>query len=136
MGKTVANLLAEVSWQELQEWHAYYKVEPFGEQRADIRAGLICTVIANSAFGRKKGSKAYQIKDFLLFQDTEHSSPKKQSVEEMKHLLMGLVKETSKNVRISGKHSNTATARQQAVNKRRERSRKNTPKRIQRGEQD
>jgi hypothetical protein len=32
---------------ELAEWAAYYQCEPFGEERADLRAGIVASVIAN-----------------------------------------------------------------------------------------
>lgn len=30
------------------EWDAFYSIEPFGEAREDIRAGIIASVISNS----------------------------------------------------------------------------------------
>jgi hypothetical protein len=58
----VGDLLARVSSRELTEWMAYYEMEPFGEERADLRAGIIASTVAN--VNRAKG-KAYKPQDFM-----------------------------------------------------------------------
>ena len=40
-------LLARISSRELSEWMAYYELEPWGEERADLRAGIIASAMAN-----------------------------------------------------------------------------------------
>ena len=45
------------------EWWKYYQYEPFGEERADLRAGIIASTFAN-AF-RKKGTKAFSPAVFM-----------------------------------------------------------------------
>ena len=50
---TVRELENRLSAQELSEWMAYFSIEPFGEARADYRAGLVASTIANCA-GIKK----------------------------------------------------------------------------------
>lgn len=60
----------------LSEWIAYYKMEPFGEQRADLRAAIIACTVANS--NRGKDQKALKVEDFMpKFEE------QKQSMEEM-----------------------------------------------------
>lgn len=49
---------------ELVEWAAYYQTEPWGEQRADLRAGVIAATVAN--VHRPKGRRAFQPADFVL----------------------------------------------------------------------
>jgi len=46
------------------DWLWYAKREPFGEERADLRAGIIASVVANT-MGRKKGQSAFKPKDFI-----------------------------------------------------------------------
>ena len=46
------------------DWLWYAKREPFGEERDDLRAGIVASVVAN-AMGRKKGQKAFKPKDFI-----------------------------------------------------------------------
>jgi hypothetical protein len=44
---TVRELLARTDSRELAEWQAYFRLEPFGEARADLRAGIIASTVAN-----------------------------------------------------------------------------------------
>ncbi len=61
---TVAELLSRISSRELTEWEAYYGLEPFGQERGDLQAGIVAAVIEN-AF-KEKGDKASGPGDFLL----------------------------------------------------------------------
>lgn len=60
---TVGELLSRVSSAELTEWMAFDLVDPFGAERADLRAGIVASTIAN--VNRGKGKKAYSPKDFM-----------------------------------------------------------------------
>jgi hypothetical protein len=51
---TVAEMLTRVSSCELTEWAAFYALEPFGEERADLRAGIISATVANVNRGEKQ----------------------------------------------------------------------------------
>lgn len=46
---------------------AYYSVEPFGEERGDLRTGILASVIANVNRDRKKRSEPYTPQDFMPF---------------------------------------------------------------------
>ena len=48
---------------QLSEWMAFYRLEPWGEERADLRAGIVASTIANS--NRGKGQKPFKVADFL-----------------------------------------------------------------------
>jgi len=54
-----------MSSHELTEWKVYEVVEPFGEARADLRAGIIAATVANFSGNRAKGSKALSPLDFM-----------------------------------------------------------------------
>lgn len=41
---------------------AYFEVDPFGEERADLRAGIVASAVANA--NRVKG-KSFKPKDFM-----------------------------------------------------------------------
>ena len=43
---------------------AYAAIEPFGEERADLRAGIISATIAN-CHSRKKGAPAFKVDQFM-----------------------------------------------------------------------
>jgi hypothetical protein len=49
----------------LTEWQIYEAIEPFGEQRADLRAGIIASVIAN--VNRGKGQNPFTATDFMPY---------------------------------------------------------------------
>ena len=61
LGYTVAELLQRISASELQEWQAFYCIEPFGHVRGDLQAARICEAIAVYA-----GAKSVKMKDFIL----------------------------------------------------------------------
>ena len=44
---TVRELLARIDSRELSEWQAYYGINPWGPERADLRAGVIASTTAN-----------------------------------------------------------------------------------------
>jgi hypothetical protein len=51
---TVRQMLASMSSGELTEWMAYDAIEPFGEPRADLRAGLVASAIVNHSMSPPK----------------------------------------------------------------------------------
>lgn len=58
---------------ELTEWRAFDRLEPFGDQRADLRAGIVASTVANfSARPPKDGLKP---SDFMLFAKDEPDKP-------------------------------------------------------------
>ena len=56
-------MLAEITSRQFAEWMAYAKLEPFGEERADLRAGIVASTIAN--VNRGKNQKPYKPTDFM-----------------------------------------------------------------------
>jgi hypothetical protein len=61
--------MSEMSSSEFTEWMAFYELEPQGEWRADLRAGIIASTIAN--VNRSADSDALTPKDFMPFERTE-----------------------------------------------------------------
>jgi hypothetical protein len=57
---------------EFAEWMAFYRLEPFGEQRADYRAALICKILAD--INTPKGKPRAKVSDFLLCFEREEQS--------------------------------------------------------------
>ena len=58
---------------QFAEWRAYYQIEPWGEERADLRAGIIASTIAN--VNRGKGQKAFMPSDFMPDFDRKPKQP-------------------------------------------------------------
>jgi len=79
---TVRELLTRADSAELTEWMAYATIEPFGEERADYRAGLICSTLVN--LQRTKGSKKYEPEDFMMFTRRRPSNKSKALSEKLK----------------------------------------------------
>lgn len=52
----MAELGNRLSSRELAEWMAYYRIEPWGEERADYRAGTVAATVVN--VNRTKGKPA------------------------------------------------------------------------------
>jgi hypothetical protein len=61
---TVDDLLSNMSSREFSEWMAYYSIEPFGEDRIDIAAGLIASTLANIHRDPKQRQKPYSVEEF------------------------------------------------------------------------
>jgi len=62
---TVQELLARISGRELAEWQAYFRLEPFGEERADLRAAIVAATVANTARDRKRRRRPFQAAEFM-----------------------------------------------------------------------
>jgi len=56
-------MLAEISSRDFAGWMAYSRLEPWGEERDDLRMGIIASTIANA--NRPKNRKAYTPADFM-----------------------------------------------------------------------
>jgi len=56
-------MLSEITSRQFAEWMAYSRLEPWGEDRDDLRMGIMASVIANS--NRGKGKKPYKPQDFM-----------------------------------------------------------------------
>jgi hypothetical protein len=65
LGKTVGQLLAEISSLELTEWRAYAVLEPFGEPLADQRHGIALAALANLHRDPRRRRDPYQPEDFI-----------------------------------------------------------------------
>ncbi len=57
-------------------------MQPFGEQRADLRSAIVACTMANA--WRGKNEKAYRPRDFMPFMDDR---PRQQTPEEMEAVL-------------------------------------------------
>lgn len=46
MGRSVRELLDSMDAAELHDWMEFYEAEPWGEDRADLRAGIVAATVA------------------------------------------------------------------------------------------
>lgn len=83
---TVQQLLDATDSRELGEWMAYHThIEPIGEVRNDLRAGIIASTIAN--VNRGKNKQAFTPAEFMPY----HEKPK-QTEEQMRATFLGAFK--------------------------------------------
>ena len=50
---------------ELTDWLAYYSIEPWGEERADLRSAIIAAIMSNR--WRGKNERPRKIEEFMPF---------------------------------------------------------------------
>ncbi len=76
-------LYARLTWRELRELEIAYDVEPWGETRADLRAGIIATAAVSPHV--KRGSQPRPI-DFMPFVERPRTEPVK-TLNQMKSIV-------------------------------------------------
>ena len=57
-------MLAHLPQRIYREWQEFAILEPFGEERADLRAGIVAATVAN-CMARGKGRSAFKPRDFM-----------------------------------------------------------------------
>lgn len=82
LGCTIRELEARMSSREFSEWIAYSGIEPWGEDRADLRAGILASLTAN--INRGKGAKPFRPSDFMPYRNHDK---KAEEVEDLKSFL-------------------------------------------------
>lgn len=60
---SVKRAQCEIDSREFTEWMAYASLEPWGEPRADLRAGIVASTIAN--VNRSSDSEPFTPRDFM-----------------------------------------------------------------------
>jgi len=64
---TVSELGDRMSSRELSEWMAFYQIEPFGDERADLRQAMTTSAVHNSIHAQTKHPKWTKPGDFMPF---------------------------------------------------------------------
>jgi len=72
LGYTVGELGQRLTSHELSEWMAYAQIEPFGQGRTDLGAGVVAATVANASGPRKKGQAPFRPEDFMPGLDIPH----------------------------------------------------------------
>lgn len=76
LGRTHEELLDSMSGRELAEWMAFYQVEPFGDVRGDLQAGIVASTLANIHRDQKKRPKPYGPEEFMPKFDRPKRAPR------------------------------------------------------------
>jgi hypothetical protein len=77
---TVREMLARIDSRELSEWMVAYSLNPWGPERADLRAGMIASTVAN-CMSENGGFKA---SDFM----PQFGPPEEKTSEQLKDTMM------------------------------------------------
>ncbi len=85
-------MLRELTSSQFSEWIAYCEVEPFGTVADRDLFGRLFTIIATFSGVKKKSGGHWNYRDFFPEEMESVKEKVKQSPEEMKEILMGLVK--------------------------------------------
>jgi hypothetical protein len=64
----VEEMLESIPEWKFRRWMAYYQIEPWGEERADLRSAIVASTVANAMAGRR--SKKFKPKDFMPFYES------------------------------------------------------------------
>jgi len=101
--------LDQLTSKQISEWEAYDRIDPIGAWRDDFRIAKIESLITNivQQLYAKKGYTPTVTTplDFMVdwTGDRKEEEPKKQSVEEMKSILMGIAKTQNKRIERNSK---------------------------------
>ena len=69
--------LAHITSYEISEWMAEYSIEPFGEIRGDLQAGIVASTVANVNRDPDKRREPFSPHDFMpKWEEAEAEKPK------------------------------------------------------------
>lgn len=80
-------LAARLGTRRILEWMRYERLEPWGEQRADLRSAIIAATLANVHRDPRRRPQPFTPADFMP-RFGEPPRPKRQSLDEMRAVLM------------------------------------------------
>jgi len=87
-------MLVSLSGKQFTEWMAYAELEPFGEERADLRMAILASLIANVNRDPKKKSSPYEVSDFMPKFEKKEPISKEDAIAAIDAMMMALVAAT------------------------------------------
>jgi hypothetical protein len=75
MGRTVGELSATMTTDELSRWMAFHKSSPIGAERLDYLFARLCTLVCDVAGAKKFGGGRFQMDDFILWKPKDVRTP-------------------------------------------------------------
>lgn len=67
-------MLAAMRPSQLGEWLALYAVDPWGEQRADLRAGIVASTLANVHRDARQRPEPFSPQEFMPYVERPKSA--------------------------------------------------------------
>ena len=71
------------------EWKCFFRVDPWDQDRADLRSGILAAIICNMFAG--KGAERAKPQDFLLSEKRPPKPPRRQTSAEVAAVLEGII---------------------------------------------
>ena len=94
LSRPIKQLMREIDSEEFSWWLAYYKVDPFGPERDDLRSAIQSQLLANINRDTKKKPTPFTIKDFMPdFNPKEPSRPTEEHRKAIKKKFMKFIKQ-------------------------------------------
>ncbi len=59
--------MSQIDSREISEWQAFYSIDPFGDQRADLRMAILASAVVAPYI--EKGKTAPKLAEFMPFSD-------------------------------------------------------------------
>lgn len=85
-------MLSVMPYRIWRDWIEYYSIEPFNEERADLRAGIVAATVAN-CLARKKGDPEFRATQFMpKYEKRPVIKKKPQTPEQLFHKIVMLNK--------------------------------------------
>ena len=96
LGKTVHEIESTMPASELLEWQTFARDEPFGDIRADLRAGVVARTVAQAFGGNRKATSL----DFMPVVKREFEKAEQENAANIAARFNAMMFAQSKNVRI------------------------------------
>ena len=87
MGIPVSRLQNEINSREFAMYVAYYRVEPFGQERSDLSAAIICNTMS-----RLHGVKSTKISDFMPSYESKQAQAQTKTPAQMFNMFVQMTK--------------------------------------------
>ena len=78
---TVGRLMREMTIREFAHWQVFYREDPFGDDRADIRSAQVSAILANANRDPKKRDKPFEVIDFMPYAKRRQEAEARQKQE-------------------------------------------------------
>lgn len=92
----VDGMLASISGLQLVEWMAYAELEPFGEERADLRMAIGTASLSNTLFQLMTGKREapFKVEDFMPRFEKPEPISQEDAIRTIEMMMMAMVNAT------------------------------------------
>ena len=87
LGRTVSELRASMSVDELANWMAYSRIHPINPDRMDYMLAQLTATVCQVAGAKKSGGGHFKMDDFMLFKYVPPKTPKQLMTQLFGHMV-------------------------------------------------